>query len=130
MKVPESELVKIIREEARKVIVNELGPQHDFRADPEDRAQTFIDYLGEELRGVVDAHISTDPIDRRSGRYQAVIEISERDMESSRLTPQELKKRVENVAWNSEIVQSIDGVDYFEPSRRHEFYGFEIPFTA
>lgn len=130
MEIPKSEFVKIVREEAKKVVLNELGPQHDFRKDPEERARDFIDYLGEELRGVVDAHISMDPIDRRSGRYQAVIEISEKDMERSRLDPQELKRRVESVAMGSEIVQEVMGVDYFEPSRRHEFYGFEIPFLA
>ena len=131
MEIPKSEFEDIVREEVKKVFLNELGPQHDFRKDPEERAREFIDFLGAELKGVVDAHISLDPVDRRSGRYKAVIEISKEDMKKSRLSPQELKRRVEGLASSgNDIVQKAQGADFFDPSRRHEFYGFEIPFLA
>lgn len=131
MKISRSELIELTKEETKKIILNELGPQHDFRAEPEERAKEFIDYLGEELRGVVDAHISLDPIDRRSGRYNAVIEIPERDMKRSRLDWEELKKRVKSVARGGDgIVQEVHGVDVFEPGNYSDLYGFEIPFLA
>lgn len=130
IQISESELVGLVREEVRD-LVSEFGPQHDFRSDPGHRSEEFMDYLNDELGGVVDAHVSKDPIDRSSGRYTAVIEISEKDMERSRLSWRELQRRVESIArGGDEIVQDVFGVDAFEADRRHEFYGFEIPFLA
>lgn len=136
MRLSENKLRRMVKEELQNFLKEApMGPQHDFRASPEDRAQTFLNRIKEEMDlGFDDYSVTLDPVDRASGTYMVVVEIHESELPTTtrhgnKLTADDITSRLRSIAQKSEDVQNAKGVDYYEPER-YEYYGWEIPFVA